>query len=88
MSDLLTSARSKLLAVWLVALLLSGGLAWAGQRWAEPLPIDLAWVGALVLVPPALMGLVLLRNWEAGPSAASPPGDGGESLQTGKEQQG
>jgi hypothetical protein len=79
---LFSSSRTKLLTVWLAALLLSGGLAWAGQRWPEPLSIDLGWVVALVLGPPALMGLWLLLGWTSG------TGDGGESLHSGKEQQG
>ena len=88
MHDLFSSSRTKLLSVWLAALLLSGGLAWAGQHWSEPLAIDLNWVVALVLVPPALMGLWLLIGW--GPSSQSPrpTGDGGESLHSGQEQQG
>ncbi len=88
MQDLFSSSRTKLLAVWLAALLLSGGLAWAGQNWPEPLPIDLGWVVALVLVPPALMGLWLLIGWGPSTTSKPPTGDGGESLHSGKEQQG
>ena len=74
--------------VWLAALLLSGGLAWAGHHWPEPLAIDLGWVVTLVLVPPALMGLWLLLGWGSGTNEARPTGDGGESLHSGKERQG
>ena len=88
MNDLFASVRSKLLVVWLGALLLSGGLAWAGQHWPEPLAIDLNWVVGLVLVPPALMGLWLVLHWGAGAKASPPTGDGGESLHSGQEQQG
>lgn len=88
MHDLISSSRTKLLAVWLAALLLSGGLAWAGQRWPEPLPIDLGWVAALVLVPPALVGVWLLLGWNSAPNEPGATGDGGESLHSGKEQQG
>ena len=87
MLHLLSNSRTKLLAVWLAALLLSGGLAWAGQRWPEPLPIDLGWVVALVLGPPALMGLWLLLGWTSGTGEPGPTGDGGESLHSGQEQQ-
>ena len=88
MPHLFSSSRTKLLTVWLAALLLSGGLAWAGQRWPEPLPIDLGWVVALVLVPPALMGFWLLLGWNSATGDPGATGDGGESLQSGKEQQG
>ena len=88
MHDLLSSSRTKLLTVWLAALLLSGGLAWAGQRWPEPLSIDLGWVVVLVLGPPALLGLWLLLGWGSGTNEARPTGDGGESLHSGKERQG
>jgi hypothetical protein len=85
---LLSSARSKLLVTWLAALLLSGGLAWAGHHWPEPLAIDLGWVLGLVLVPPALMGLWLLlgsAGWRRGHPANRRRG---ESLHSGQEQQG
>ena len=88
MHDLFSSSRTKLLAVWLAALLLSGGLAWAGQRWPEPLSIDLGKVVLLVLGPPALMGLWLLLGWTAGTGDPGRTGDGGESLHSGKEHQG
>ena len=88
MNDLFANVRSKLLMVWLGALLLSGGLAWAGQHWPEPLAIDLNWVVALVLVPPALMGFWLLLGWNSGTGDPGATGDGGESLHSGKEQQG
>ena len=88
MHHLFSSSRTKLLTVWLAALLLSGGLAWAGQRWPEPLSIDLGWVVALVLGPPALMGLWLVLHWGAGAKGSPPTGDGGESLHSGKERQG
>ncbi len=88
MHDLLSSSRTKLLTVWLAALLLSGGLASAGQRWPEPLSIDLGWVVVLVLGPPALLGLWLLLGWTSGTGEPGPTGDGGESLHSGKEQQG
>jgi len=86
--DLFSSSRTKLLAVWLAALLLSGGLAWAGQRWPEPLSIDLGKVVLLVLGPPVLMGLWLLLGWTAGTGDPGRTGDGGESLHSGKEHQG
>jgi hypothetical protein len=86
--DLFSSSGTKLLAVWLAALLLSGGLAWAGQRWPEPLAIDLGKVVLLVLGPPALMGLWLLLGWTSGTGELGPTGDGGESLHSGKEHQG
>jgi hypothetical protein len=86
--NLFSNSRTKLLAVWLAALLLSGGLAWAGQRWPEPLPIDLGKVVLLVLGPPVLMGLWLLLGWTAGTGDPGRTGDGGESLHSGKEHQG
>jgi hypothetical protein len=86
--NLFSNSRTKLLAVWLAALLLSGGLAWAGQRWPEPLPIDLGKVVLLVLGPPVLMGLWLLLGWTAGTGDPRRTGDGGESLHSGKEHQG
>jgi hypothetical protein len=85
---LFSNSRTKLLAVWLAALLLSGGLAWAGQRWPAPLPIDLGKVVLLVLGPPVLMGLWLLLGWTAGTGDPGRTGDGGESLHSGKEHQG
>ena len=88
MPNLFSNSRTKLLAVWLAALLLSGGLAWAGQRWPEPLPIDLGKVVLLVLGPPVLMGLWLLLGWTAGTGDPGRTGDGGESLHSGKEHQG
>ncbi len=58
--------------LWALALALSALLVAAGERWPQPLPprADLAW--ALVLVPPLLLALWLLRP--QGPTA-----DGGES---------
>ena len=88
MPNLFSNSRTKLLAVWLAALLLSGGLAWAGQRWPEPLPIDLGKVVLLVLGPPVLMGLWLLLGWTAGTGVPGRTGDGGESHHSGQEQQG
>lgn len=88
MPNLFSNSRTKLLAVWLAALLLSGGLAWAGQRWPAPLPIDLGKVVLLVLGPPVLMGLWLLLGWTAGTGDPGRTGDGGESLHSGKEHQG
>ena len=88
MPALPNNPRSKLLLTWLAALLPSGGLAWAGHHWPEPLAIDLGWVLGLVLVPPALMGLWLLLGWRSGAGARPPAGDGGESLHSGEEQQG
>lgn len=56
---------------WLLALLLSAGLVAAGRHWPEPL-LEQPWlagrpvllltlVAALVLLPPALLALVLIR---------------------------
>lgn len=60
--------------LWALALLLSTLLAAAGERWPQPLPVrgDLVW--ALVLLPPLVTLLWLLRGWSL-PVA----GQGGES---------
>ncbi|MFM7087745.1 MAG: hypothetical protein ACKOXO_12255 [Cyanobium sp.] len=58
------ASRSRsVLRLWSLALALSAALAAAGRHWPQPLAIrtDLVW--ALVLIPPLLMALLLLRNW-------------------------
>ena len=72
-----------LLPYWVLALAMSAGLAAAGGRWPEPLPIWPPLVWGLLLLPPALMALLLLSRWPlpSAPPAATAPlrGDGGES---------
>ncbi|MBM5824225.1 MAG: hypothetical protein FJ054_02455 [Cyanobacteria bacterium M_surface_10_m2_119] len=58
------------LALWALALALSAGLVAAGERWPEPLVPVGAWVWGLVLVPPLLMALWLLRSWRLEPAAS------------------
>jgi hypothetical protein len=67
--------------LWALALLLSTLLAAAGERWPEPLPIrgDLVWV--LVLLPPLLTLIWLLRGW-----SLPPAGQEGESGASAAEQ--
>lgn len=60
--------------VWGLALVLSALLRWAGQRWPQGLAVNPGLALTLVLVPPALMGLVLLRGLRAG--LAADPGRG------------
>lgn len=56
-----------------LALAVSAALVAAGERWPESLPINSVLVWSLVLLPPAVMALVLLRRWPV------PEGDGRES---------
>ena len=85
----MSSSRS-VLRVWSLALALSAVLAAAAERWPEPLPIHVAVVWALVLLPPLLMALVLLAGWslpsqapaaerEASTATEGLSGQGGES---------
>ena len=80
----------RLLPPWGAALLLSALLVWAGQRWPTPL-LEQAWAQrqpeapfwlalALVVLPPLLIGLWLLRGLRR--HAAAPPSnpDRGESF--------
>ena len=69
--------------VWGLSLLLSALLAAAGRRWSEPLTPQALMVWSLLLLPPLLTGLLLLRSWRL-PHAV----DGGESEATNQEQQG
>jgi hypothetical protein len=64
--------------LWALALALSALLAAAGVRWPAPLPIRADLVGALLVLPPLVVALVLLRRW-------SLPGEGGESIRTSEE---
>ncbi|MFM7267029.1 MAG: hypothetical protein ACKOZT_00365 [Cyanobium sp.] len=68
--------------VWGLSLLLSALLAAAGRRWSEPLTPQALTVWSLLLLPPLLTGLWLLRGWRL--SAA---GDGGQSETPNQEQQ-
>lgn len=61
---------------WAVALAASAALVAAGNRWPEPLAIRPALVWGLVLLPPGLMALLLLRRWRL---PQPPAGEGGES---------
>ncbi len=51
--------------VWGVALLISAALALAGRHWSEPLTPRADLVAALVLVPPLLLVIHLMRGWRA-----------------------
>jgi hypothetical protein len=51
--------------LWGVALLLSAALALAGRHWSEPLTPRADVVAALVLLPPLLLVIHLLRDWRA-----------------------
>ena len=79
----------QLLPAWGVALAISALLVWAGRRWPVPL-LEQSWALAqperplllalaLVLLPPLLMGLVLLRGLLRLPPAGAPHPDRGES---------
>jgi len=89
------SSFRSVLRVWFLALAMSAALVVAGQRWPATLPIRQAAVWALVLVPPSVMLLVLLAGWFLPPpeaaaaadsrSLGSPPGQGGESDPSNRE---
>jgi hypothetical protein len=51
--------------LWGVALLVSAGLAIAGRHWPDPLTPRADVVTALVLMPPLLLVVHLLRDWRA-----------------------
>jgi peptidoglycan/LPS O-acetylase OafA/YrhL len=53
----------QLLIAWGVALLLSGLLVLAGERWPEPLEIRPLVLWSLVLGPPALLAVWLASRW-------------------------
>jgi len=67
--------------VWGLCLVLSAALAAAGRRWSAPLTPQPLTVWSLLLLPPLLTGLVLLRGWRL-PTA----GDGGQSEAPNQEQ--
>ncbi len=74
-----TAKLLQLAWVWGLALALSALLRWAGARWPDGLAVNPGLALLLVLVPPALMALVLLRGLLAPPpvDAAAAPGDPG-----------
>jgi hypothetical protein len=51
--------------LWGLALLLSAALAIAGRHWPDPLTPRADVVAALVLLPPLLLVIHLLRDWRA-----------------------
>ena len=51
--------------VWGVALLISAALALAGRHWSEPLTPRADLVAGLVLLPPLLLVIHLMRDWRA-----------------------
>jgi peptidoglycan/LPS O-acetylase OafA/YrhL len=53
----------QLLIAWGMALLLSGLLVMAGERWPEPLAIRPLVLWSLVLGPPALLAVWLASRW-------------------------
>jgi hypothetical protein len=57
------SKTSAVLRLWALALALSAALVAAGERWPEPLVPRGGAIGALLLGPPLLMTLWLLRRW-------------------------
>jgi hypothetical protein len=67
----------QLALVWLLALGLSALLVAAGRRWPQPLPLQPAWVWALLLVVPLVTLAALLVRWSLG--------EGGESSGAMKE---
>jgi type VI protein secretion system component VasK len=79
----------QLLLTWAAALVLSALLVWCGRHWPLPLleqswalrrperPVQIAL--ALVLMPPLLLGLVLLRGLLRHPTAPAAHPDRGES---------
>jgi hypothetical protein len=67
---------AELLRSWAAALAASAALVAAGNRWPDPLAIRPGLVWGLVLLPPGLMALLLLRRWQLQQPAA---GEGGES---------
>jgi hypothetical protein len=56
---------SSVARLWAVALLLSAALAIAGRHWPDPLTPRADVVAALVLLPPLLLVIHLLRDWRA-----------------------
>jgi hypothetical protein len=76
-----TVVRS-LLRLWALALMLSAGLAAAGERWPEPLAPRPLVVLALVLGLPVAVLVWLAANWRLPPPIGSGAGEGGESQQS------
>ncbi|MCP9791292.1 hypothetical protein [Vulcanococcus limneticus] len=74
-----TTKLVQLAWVWGLALGLSALLRWAGVLWPNGLAVNPELALVLVLVPPALMGLALLRGLLAPPppGAGAPLGDPG-----------
>ena len=68
--------------LWTLALALSAALVAAGRRWPEPLVPRPLPVWCLLLLPPLLTGLWLLRGWRL-----TPDGEGGQSKASNQEQQ-
>lgn len=61
----------QLALVWLLALGLSALLVAAGRRWPQPLPLQSAWVWALLLVVPLVTLAALLVRWSLGEEGES-----------------
>ena len=61
----------QLALVWLLALGLSALLVAAGGRWPQPLPLQSAWVWALLLVVPLVTLAALLVRWSLGEEGES-----------------
>jgi hypothetical protein len=57
------SKTGAVLRLWALALALSAALVAAGERWPEPLVPAGGAIAALLLGPPLLMTLWLLRRW-------------------------
>ena len=79
MTPAITAKLVQLAWVWGFALGLSALLRWAGLLWPNGLAVNPELALVLVLVPPALMALALVRGLLASRPAgeAGPPGDPG-----------